>query len=58
MTPSAGQSKAIVPPRFLVMVFFIGRHRGTTAEAHEVIARAAALVVRHYGGEVDPEGVH
>jgi beta-lactamase class A len=43
--------------RPIVMAFFIGRHRGTTAEAHEAIARAAARVVRHYGGEVDPAGL-
>ena len=39
----------------IVLVVFTGRHRGTAAEQYEAIARVAALVVRHYGGEVSSE---
>jgi len=38
-----------------VLVVFTGRHRGETAALHDPIARVAALVVRHYGGELSPD---
>ena len=43
--------------RPIVIVAFIGHHRGTTEAAHDAIGRAAAAVVHHYGGEVDPAGL-
>ncbi|HZQ68819.1 MAG TPA: serine hydrolase [Terriglobales bacterium] len=36
----------------IVLVVFTGHHRGTTASLHDAIARVAALVVKHYGGEL------
>ena len=36
----------------IVLVVFTGHHRGTTASMHDAIARIAAYVVRHYGGQV------
>jgi beta-lactamase class A len=36
----------------IVLVVFTGHHRGTTPSLHDAIARVAALVVKHYGGEV------
>jgi N-acetylated-alpha-linked acidic dipeptidase len=39
----------------VVLVVFTGHHRGNTADLHESIARVAALVVKHYGGQVSPE---
>jgi beta-lactamase class A len=36
----------------IVLVVFTGHHRGETATLHDTIARIAALVVLHYGGEV------
>jgi N-acetylated-alpha-linked acidic dipeptidase len=39
----------------IVLVVFTGHHRGETAALHESIARVAALVVKHYGGQVSPE---
>ncbi len=36
----------------IVLVVFTGHHRGTTAALHDSIARVAALVARHYGGQV------
>ena len=39
----------------VVLVVFTGHHRGTTAALHDSIARVAAMVVKHYGGEVSPD---
>jgi beta-lactamase class A len=39
----------------IVLVVFTGHHRGTTPSLHEAIARVAALVVKHYGGELTTE---
>lgn len=36
----------------IVLVVFTGHHRGETAALHDAVARVAALVVRHYGGQV------
>lgn len=46
-----------VKGRPIVVVAFIGQHRGTTEAAHDAIGRVAAEVVHHYGGEVDPAGL-
>lgn len=35
----------------IVLVVFTGHHRGPTASLHDTIARVAATVVEHYGGE-------
>lgn len=35
-----------------------GDHRGSTAEMHDAIARVAAAVVNHYGGDVDVTGLN
>jgi beta-lactamase class A len=39
----------------IVLVVFTGHHRGGTETLHETIARVAALVVKHYGGEVSAD---
>jgi beta-lactamase class A len=39
----------------IVLVVFTGHHRGTTASLHDAVARVAADVVLHYGGEVSPD---
>jgi N-acetylated-alpha-linked acidic dipeptidase len=39
----------------IVLVVFTGHHRGETAPLQESIARVAALVVKHYGGQLSPE---
>ncbi|MGE5207374.1 MAG: serine hydrolase [Chlamydiota bacterium] len=39
----------------IVLVVFTGHHRGPTPPLHDSIARAAALVVQHYGGKVTPD---
>ena len=39
----------------VVLVVFTGHHRGTTPNLHDAIARVAALVVKHYGGELSPD---
>jgi len=39
----------------IVLVVFTGHHRGPTAPLHDSIARVAALVVRHYGGNPTPD---
>jgi beta-lactamase class A len=39
----------------IVLVVFTGHHRGQTAALHDSIARVAALVVKHYGGELSPD---
>jgi len=39
----------------IVLVVFTGHHRGNTASLHDSIARVAALVVKHYGGELSPD---
>jgi beta-lactamase class A len=39
----------------IVLVVFTGHHRGETASLHDSIATVAALVVKHYGGQVSPE---
>jgi N-acetylated-alpha-linked acidic dipeptidase len=39
----------------VVLVVFTGHHRGTTASLHDSIARIAAHVVRHYGGQVSSD---
>jgi len=36
----------------IVLVVFTGHHRGETAALHDTIARVAALVVEHYGGQI------
>jgi beta-lactamase class A len=36
----------------IVLVVFTGHHRGETAALHDAIARIAALVVAHYGGQL------
>lgn len=41
----------------IALVVFTGHHRGTRAEMHDAIARVAAAVVHHYGGDVDPAGL-
>lgn len=35
----------------IVLAVFTGHHRGSTASLHDTIARIAAIVVQHYGGE-------
>jgi len=39
----------------IVLVVFTGHHRGETAALHDAIARVAALVVQHYGGQLAPD---
>ena len=39
----------------IVLVVFTGHHRGTTASLHDAIARIAAYVVQHYGGQVSSD---
>lgn len=39
----------------IVLVVFTGHHHGTTASLHDTIARIAADVVEHYGGEVSTD---
>jgi len=39
----------------IVLVVFTGHHRGETAALHDTIARVAALVVQHYGGQLAPD---
>jgi N-acetylated-alpha-linked acidic dipeptidase len=39
----------------IVLVVFTGHHRGTTASLHDTIARIAADVVQHYGGQVSAD---
>jgi len=39
----------------IVLVVFTGRHRGSTAALHDAVARVAAYVVSHYGGEVSSD---
>jgi beta-lactamase class A len=39
----------------IILVVFTGHHRGQTAALHEQIARIAALVVKHYGGETSTD---
>jgi N-acetylated-alpha-linked acidic dipeptidase len=46
-----------VKGRPIVIVAFVGHHRGSTEAAHDAIGRVAATVVHHYGGEVDPAGL-
>ena len=41
----------------IVLVVFTGHHRGGTSEMHDAVARIAAAVVHHYGGDVDPAGL-
>ena len=41
----------------IVLVVFTGHHRGQTAALHETIARVAALVVEHYGGQLQSDYV-
>ncbi len=36
----------------IVLVVFTGHHRGETGPLHDTIATVAALVVKHYGGQV------
>jgi len=36
----------------IVLVVFTGHHRGETAALHDTIARVAALIVEHYGGQL------
>ena len=39
----------------IVLVVFTGHHRGTTASLHDTIARIAADVVKHYGGQLSSD---
>ena len=39
----------------VVLVVFTGHHRGGTASLHDAIARIAAHVVQHYGGQLSPD---
>jgi N-acetylated-alpha-linked acidic dipeptidase len=39
----------------IILVVFTGHHRGTTAALHDTIARIAAYVVQHYGGQVSAD---
>jgi N-acetylated-alpha-linked acidic dipeptidase len=39
----------------IVLVVFTGHHHGTTASLHDTIARIAADVVEHYGGEISTD---
>ncbi|HKD01508.1 MAG TPA: serine hydrolase [Terriglobales bacterium] len=39
----------------IVLVVFTGRHRGSTGALHDAVARVAAYVVLHYGGEVSSD---
>ena len=39
----------------IVLVVFTGHHRGETAPLHKSVASVAALVVKHYGGQVSPD---
>ncbi len=39
----------------IVLVVFTGHHRGSTETLHDTIARVAALVVKHYGGEISAD---
>lgn len=39
----------------IVLVVFTGHHRGETAALHDTIARVAAVVVEHYGGQLQPD---
>jgi N-acetylated-alpha-linked acidic dipeptidase len=39
----------------IVLVVFTGHHHGTTASLHDTIARIAADVVQHYGGQVSTD---
>ena len=41
----------------IVLVVFTGHHRGSTSSLHDAIARVAALVVAHYGGQVSPSAL-
>jgi beta-lactamase class A len=41
----------------IVLVVFTGHHRGETAALHDAIARVAALVVEHYGGQLTTDFV-
>jgi beta-lactamase class A len=38
----------------IVLVVFTGHHRGGTAALHDAVARVAAMVVTHYGGQLVP----
>ena len=57
--PSIGNDAGIVwvKGQPVVLVVFTGRHRGTTAALHDAVARIAAIVVDHFGGPVDAEGL-
>ena len=39
----------------IVLVVFTGHHRGPTPPLHDALARVAAEVALHYGGEVSPD---
>jgi len=39
----------------IVLVVFTGHYRGQTAALHDAIARVAALVVKHYGGQLSAD---
>lgn len=41
----------------IALVVFTGHHRGTRSEMQDAVARIAAAVVHHYGGDVDPAGL-
>ncbi len=40
----------------IVLVVFTGHHRGSTTALNDAVARVAAEVVHHVGGEVSPRG--
>lgn len=41
----------------VVLVVFTGRHRGSTADLHDAVARVAARVAAHFGAGVSAEGL-
>ena len=41
----------------IALVVFTGHHRGTRSDMQDAVARVAAAVVHHYGGDVDPAGL-
>jgi beta-lactamase class A len=57
--PSIGNDAGIlwIKGQPVVLVVFTGRHRGSTAALHDAVARIAAVVVDHFGGTVDAEGL-
>jgi beta-lactamase class A len=54
--PTIGNDAGVlwVKDQPIVLVVFTGHHRGDTESLHDAVARAAALVGRHYGAKLDP----